>query len=68
MKPDDQDAQERLADLQFKAKRFAEAVSLYEKVVSVSPRKAMIHARLGFAYGELKKYPSLSSITTRRPS
>ncbi|MBM4314320.1 MAG: tetratricopeptide repeat protein, partial [Deltaproteobacteria bacterium] len=57
LKPNDPDALERLADLHFKAKRYGEAVPLYEKIVKTSPRKAAIHGRLGSAYAELKRYP-----------
>jgi tetratricopeptide (TPR) repeat protein len=61
-KTGDADAVERLANLEYKARRYPQAIQLYEQIVAKSKRKAMIHANLGFAYGELKKLnPSLEN-------
>ena len=54
-KTGDADAVERLANLEYRDKHYPQAIQLYEQIAAKSKRKAMIHANLGFAYGELKK-------------
>ncbi|HUH66086.1 MAG TPA: tetratricopeptide repeat protein, partial [Syntrophales bacterium] len=52
----DIEATTKLADIDFKHKRYADAIRVYERLLKSVPKKASIHANLGFAYGELKKY------------
>lgn len=54
-KTGDADAMERLANLEYNARNYPQAIQLYEQIAAKSKRRAMIHANLGFAYGELKK-------------
>ena len=55
--PEDADAMERLADLSLRNKQFGQAIKYYEQLKIKLPRKSSIYTGLGFAYGELKKYP-----------
>jgi tetratricopeptide (TPR) repeat protein len=55
---DDTDAQERLADLNFREKKYDQAIKYYGLLAKKYPRRSSIYANLGFAYGELKNYAS----------